>query len=87
MPSDKILKVKQEQVQKLVEKYKDAQTIIFSDYLGLTVEEDTQFRASTRENNVDYKVAKNRLIKLALAELGMAEGLDDVLKGPTAVCT
>jgi large subunit ribosomal protein L10 len=83
MPSEKILAKKQEEVKKMVDKYKGAKTIVFADYLGLTVAQDTGFRAFLREKKVSYKVQKNRLLLIALKELGV-EGLESMLQGPTA---
>ena len=84
MPSEKILEQKKVEVSALAEKIKNAQSFVLADYRGLTVLEDTELRAELRENNVEYKVIKNSIIKHALAELGI-EGYDDYLKGPTAI--
>ena len=54
------------------------------DYRGLTVEEDTKMRAEFRANGVDYKVYKNRLLLIALNELGYT-GFEDILEGTTAI--
>jgi large subunit ribosomal protein L10 len=83
MPSEKILAKKQEEVKIMVDKYRKAKTIVFADYLGLTVAQDTEFRARMREKKIDYKVQKNRLLLIALRELGI-EGLESMLQGPTA---
>jgi large subunit ribosomal protein L10 len=83
MPSEKILAKKQEEVKTMVDKYRGAKTIVFADYLGLTVAQDTGFRAYLREKNIDYKVQRNRLLLIALRELGV-EGLESMLQGPTA---
>ena len=84
MPSKKILAKKQEEVKKMVEKYKSAKTIVLADYLGLTVSQDTEFRAELRAKEVDYKVLKNRMMLIAFKELGI-EGAEDILQGPTAI--
>lgn len=57
---------------------------VLMDYRGLTVEEDTALRKQLREAGVEYKVLKNSLVSLAAAEVGI-EGLDQYLKGPTAI--
>lgn len=54
------------------------------DYEGITVEEDTKLRREMRENNVQYFVEKNTMLRLAFKEAGI-EGLDDVLNGATAI--
>lgn len=84
MPSEKILAKKQEEVKKMVEKYKSAKTIIIADYLGLTVAQDTEFRVELRAKEVDYKVLKNRMLLIAFKELGI-EGAETILQGPTAI--
>lgn len=84
MPSDKILNAKKEAVQKLKEEFAEAQTLLIADYLGLSVQEDTQLRADMRKEDVTYKVVKNTIAKLAAAEAGL-ESLADFFKGPTAI--
>ena len=54
------------------------------DYLGLTVEQDTELRKQLREAGVTYKVFKNTLIKRAAEGTDFAQ-LDGVLEGPTAI--
>jgi large subunit ribosomal protein L10 len=52
--------------------------------MGLTVEEDTEFRCEFRKNKVEYKVLKNTLVKRAFNELGFKD-FDGILNGPTAL--
>jgi large subunit ribosomal protein L10 len=66
------------------EKLEKAQSVILVDYRGITVEEDTALRAAFRKEEVEYAVLKNTMVELAAKEAGI-EGLDDYLKGPTAV--
>ena len=84
MPSEKILEAKKQVVAELVESYKNAQSFVFVDARGLTVEQDTAFRNELRKNAVNYKVVKNTTLNLVFKELGI-EGLDEMFKGPTAV--
>lgn len=74
---------KQEKVQQIKEKLEKAQSVIFADYRGLTVEEDTELRRKFREEGVEYKVLKNTLTSIAAKEVGI-EGIDDYLAGPTS---
>ena len=76
--------IKATQVEMIKENLEKAQSVVFVDYRGLTVEEDTALRKKLREAGVTYKVLKNTLIKRAASELSI-EGLDDHLNGPTAV--
>ena len=80
MPSEKNIK----QVEELYDDLKRAKGIYFTDYLGLNVEDMTVLRREFFENGVQYKVAKNSLLKLA-AEKSDLKGLDDYLNGSTAI--
>lgn len=84
MPSKKVLESKKQIVAELVSEFKDAQAMVFADYRGLTVEQDTQLRAALRKAGVTYRVIKNSLSGRALIDAGY-EGLEDVVKGPTAI--
>ncbi len=84
MPSEKILKEKQAVVASIAEDIKNAATVVFVDARGLTVEKDTELRAGLRKAGIRYQVRKNTLTLKAVKELGL-EGLDDFLKGPTAI--
>lgn len=75
--------MKVEKVAQIVEKLKNAESVTIVSYSGLTVEQDTNLRRQCRENDVDYCVFKNRLVKLALEQVGV-EGVDDLLNGPNA---
>ncbi|MBR1586318.1 MAG: 50S ribosomal protein L10 [Clostridia bacterium] len=81
MSKNRDLKV--EKVAEIVEKLRNAESVTVVSYTGLTVEQDTNLRRQCRENDVDYCVLKNRLVKLALQQVGI-EGLDDLLNGPNA---
>lgn len=74
----------QEVVAILTEKIKNADSIMFIDYKGITVNQDTELRKQMRAENVEYIVAKNRLFKIALKEAGIEDNFDDVLEGTTA---
>lgn len=84
MPSQKILDKKKEQVSNLAEKFKKAKIIAFTEYRGITVEQDTVLRSQIRENGDEYIVVKNSIISHAAKEAGI-EGFDIKLEGPTAV--
>lgn len=78
------IEAKQVIVQEIADKFKNAQATVVVDYRGLNVEEVTELRKKARENNIDYKVYKNSMMRFAAKEAGV-EGLLDVLVGPTAV--
>ena len=64
--------IKATQVEMIKENLEKAQSVVFVDYRGLTVEEDTALRKKLREAGVEYKVLKNTLIKRAADELSAA---------------
>ena len=84
MASEKIIKQKEEEVDKLAEKMKDASIVLLTEYRGINVEDDTKLRKSVRNANAEYTVIKNNITKRALNKLGITD-LDNELVGPTAV--
>ena len=86
MASKKIIKQKDEAVKRLAEDLKDTKIILLTDYRGITVEDVTKLRSELRENNAEYRVIKNNIVRRAL-DLNGESGLDDLLVGPTAVIT
>ena len=73
-----------EQVKELSETFSKATAVYFTEYHGLNVSDVTKLRSEFFKADVEYKVTKNTLIKLA-AEQNEISGLDDVLKGSTAI--
>lgn len=79
------LEAKKKIVSEIIDGFKSSNSIIFVDYRGITVAEDTKLRKTLRENNVQYKVYKNRLMMKALEEMGI-KGYDPKLfEGTTSV--
>jgi len=76
---------KQVIVSELVEKIREATSLYFVDFSGMTVAQDQAFRKSLRDKGVGIKVAKNTLILRALAEVGGYEIEDKKLAGQTAI--
>lgn len=74
---------KREAVEQIKNQINNSQSFVIIDYKGLTVAQDTEFRAEFRKNGVEYKVLKNTLFKKALNELGYTE-FDEALNGPSA---
>ena len=71
-------------VKELTEKLSKAKGIYLADFSGLTVQEAVDFRKKLREKGVEYRVAKNTLIKIAVKEAKI-EGLSEFLVGPTGI--
>ena len=87
MPNAKVLSEKQAIVAGLTEKVQKAAAGVIVDYKGITVAEDTALRAECRQNNIEYAVVKNTLLRFAFHNVGMTE-LDEQLNGTTslAIC-
>ena len=64
--------------------FKDAGTVVVSQYTGLTVADMTSLRGKMRAAGGGVKVAKNRLVKLALQGTDVAH-IADLFKGPTVI--
>lgn len=75
---------KEQQVEELEKLFEENEAVILSDYRGITVDKDVKLRAKLREAGVEYRVAKNTLIKLAANKFGV-DSLDQYLEGPTAI--
>lgn len=84
MPSPKILAKKKKVVSDLSEELKSVSSLVFTDYKGLSVAQDTEMRSEFRKAGVTYRVVKNSVSSRAFEKLGV-EGLDEILKGPTAL--
>ena len=61
-----------------------ANAALLTEYRGLKVDELARLRQAIREAGGEYKIYKNTLVRLAVADLGLSD-LDDLLTGPTAV--
>lgn len=64
--------------------FNEAGAVVVTRNLGMTVAQSTALRTKIREAGATYKVAKNRLAKLAVAGTDY-EGLGDLFTGPTAI--
>ena len=64
--------------------FNEVGVVVVTRNLGLSVAQSTDLRAKMRDVGASYKVAKNRLAKLALKET-QYEGLEEYLSGPTAI--
>ena len=77
---------KAESVAYLNELFNEAGAVVITRNLGLTVAQTTALRTKIREAGATYKVAKNRLAKLAIQDTPYA-GIGDLFTGPTSVAT
>ena len=72
------------QVEQLTDKLAKAKAVYFTEYHGLNVEDITDLRREFSKNGIEFKVAKNTLIKLA-ANNNKLTGLNSFLTGSTAI--
>jgi large subunit ribosomal protein L10 len=70
-------------VAEYTEKFKKAKGVYLADYSGIDVITITELRKKFRDQNVDYKVLKNRLAKRSLNDADITE-LDSYLNGVTS---
>jgi large subunit ribosomal protein L10 len=75
---------KAESVAQLNATFNEVGVVVVTRNLGLTVAQSTVLRTKVREAGASYKVAKNRLAKLAIKDTDYS-GIDEMLVGPTAI--
>ena len=85
MPNAKVLESKKAVVEALSAKIKESTSIVFVDYKGINVAQDTALRQQFREAGVEYTVVKNTLTRFATKENGY--DFDEVLNGTTAMAS
>ena len=85
MPNAKVLESKKAVVDALTSKVKEASSVVFVDYKGITVAQDTELRKQFREAGVDYAVVKNTLTNFAAKNAGY--DFSEVLNGTTAMAS
>ena len=85
MPNAKVLESKKAVVENLTGKIKEASSVVFVDYKGITVAQDTELRKQFREAGVEYSVVKNTLTNFAAKNAGY--DFSEVLNGTTAMAS
>ena len=75
---------KAESVAQLNAVFNEAGVVVVTRNLGLSVAQSTALRTKMRDAGASYKVAKNRLAKLALKDT-QYQGLEEHLTGPVAL--
>ncbi|WP_147216378.1 50S ribosomal protein L10 [Novosphingobium sp.] len=66
--------------------FNEVGVVVITRNLGMTVAQSTALRGKIRDAGATYKVAKNSLAKLAIADTDYV-GIGDFLSGPTAIAT
>ena len=69
------------QLQELEEKVKKAKSVVFTNYAGLTLKQQTKLRASLKASGAEFVVAKNTLLNRVLKN----DELKKTLEGQTGV--
>ncbi len=85
MPNAKVLESKKAVVEALTGKIKESTSVVFVDYKGITVAQDTELRKQFREAGVEYTVVKNTLTNFATKNVGY--DFSNVLNGTTAMAS
>ena len=75
---------KEKIVQELGQRLANTQATFIADYRGINVEQATQLRRDLTKAGVEYRVVKNKLLKLA-AQDTPSECLQPFCVGPTAI--
>jgi large subunit ribosomal protein L10 len=75
---------KKESVAYLKERFARAKAVVLTDYKGITVAEISDARRKLRSANVEYKVVKNTLAKIAAGDTPVSVARD-YFDGPTGV--
>ena len=83
MANQKILDKKQEIINEISEKTKEANSVVLFEYQGLTAMETNALRRMLRESDSEFKIYKNTLVKRAFDSLDI--NLDEHLEGPKAI--
>ncbi len=79
------LQQKKQVVESLVEKFQKSNGCYFLDFEKMNVESTTKLRRLFHEKGIEYKVAKNTLVEIALEQAGLKQTKTDFLKGNTGI--
>ncbi len=85
MPNAKVLESKKAVVDSLTGKIQESSAVVFVDYKGISVAQDTNLRKQFREAGVEYAVVKNTLTNFAAKNAGY--DFSKVLNGTTAMAS
>ena len=85
MPNAKVLESKKAVVEALTGKIQESTSVVFVDYKGISVAQDTELRKQFREAGVEYTVVKNTLTNFAAKNAGY--DFSNVLNGTTAMAS
>lgn len=83
LANQKILDKKQDIIDEIAKRTKEAKSMVLFEYQGLTVEDTNDLRNKLAETGSKFKIYKNTLVKRAFDTLKI--DLADELKGPKAM--
>jgi large subunit ribosomal protein L10 len=75
---------KEKIISEIADNLSKATIVIATDYRGITAKDMVKLRRSLHEQGVEYKVAKNTLVKFAAEKAGRTE-IISLLSGPSAI--
>jgi len=84
MANQKIIDLKEQEVQKITEKMSNAKSVVVAEYRGLTVQKTEMLRRQLREVGCEMLVLKNNITKRAAENNGYG-GIAVDLNGPNGV--
>lgn len=71
-------------VDEVRERFESSTAVLLTEYRGINVTDMSTLRRALRAAGGEYKIYKNTLVRLAVADLGV-DGLTELLVGPTAL--
>ena len=75
---------KKSYISEMTAHFENSEAVLVTHYQGLTVKQLDELRATMRKHDIQFKVTKNRITKLAL-EKSKCKNLSNLFTGPTAV--
>ena len=72
------------EVERIRDKIGKHEAIIITDYRGLNVSSIGELRRQLKDNQIEYKVLKNSLCKIALSDMKLSQ-IEEIFIGPTAI--
>ena len=75
---------KQNYITEMTANFENSEAVLVAHYQGLTVKQLDELRKQMREQDIQFKITKNRITKLAL-EKTKCKDLANLFTGPTAV--
>lgn len=72
-------------LEELEDVMKEAKSILMADFRGMSVDQINDLRRECFKNDVKFRVAKNRIAKIAFQNIGFP-AMGEILTGPTGFC-